>query len=58
MTTQRRKYWTNPSVISLVSDSDPIEFMQKRVRDMVLNAIQEGWTGPPFDPFELAEYLG
>lgn len=58
MVTERSQHWTNPSVLRLVGDSDPIEFMQKRVRDIVLNAIQEGWTGPPFDPFELAEYLG
>lgn len=51
-------YWTNPSVLRLAGDTDPIEVMQKRVREMVLNAIQEGWTGPPFDPFELAQYLG
>ena len=50
-------YWTNPSVTKLAGDNDPIEVMQKRVREVVLNAIQEGWAGPPFDPFELAEYL-
>jgi len=50
-------YWTNPSVIKLAGNSDPIEVMQKRVREIVLNAIQEGWAGPPFDPFGLAEYL-
>jgi len=50
-------YWTNPSVRRLAGNNDPIEVIQKRVREIILNAIQEGWTGPPFDPFELAEYL-
>lgn len=50
-------YWTNPSVIRLAGANDPIEVMQKKAREIVLNAIQEGWAGPPFDPFELAEHL-
>jgi Zn-dependent peptidase ImmA (M78 family)/O-acetyl-ADP-ribose deacetylase (regulator of RNase III) len=25
---------------------------------MALSAIDSGWTGPPYDPFELAEHLG
>jgi len=55
--TERTKYWTNPSVLALAGDSEPIEFMTKKAREVVLGAIQEGWRGPPFDPFELAEYL-
>jgi O-acetyl-ADP-ribose deacetylase (regulator of RNase III) len=51
-------YWTDPSVIKFAGDNDPVEVMQNRVREIVLNAIQEGWAGPPFDPFELAEHLG
>lgn len=57
MVTEQPQYWTNPSVINLAGDSDPIDFMQKRARQLVLEAIQEGWAGPPFDPFKLAEYL-
>lgn len=55
--TQRRKYWTNPSVLKLAGDSDPIQLITKKAREVVLGAIQEGWQGPPFDPFKLAEYL-
>jgi len=51
-------HWTNLSVIKFAGDDDPIKVVQKRVREIVLNAIQEGWGGPPFDPFELAEHLG
>ena len=28
-----------------------------RASGVALNAMQEGWTGPPFDPFALAELL-
>jgi len=38
-------YRTNSSVTKLAGDNDPIEVMQKRVRELVLNAIQEGWAG-------------
>lgn len=55
--TQQTKYWTNPSVIALAGDSDPLGFITELARGVVLNAIQEGWQGPPFDPFKLAEYL-
>lgn len=30
----------------------------ERARRFVLEAIEKGWTGPPFDPFELAECHG
>lgn len=52
------QYWTNPSVARFAGDSDPIAFMQKKARELVLRALQEGWTGPPYDPFKLADLLG
>lgn len=57
MNTQEKEYWTNPSVIGLAGDSDPIQFIEEKARELVLDAIQEGWRGPPFDSFELAERL-
>lgn len=51
-------YWTNPSVLTLAGGGDPIEVIQNKARGLVLDAIEEGWEGPPFDPFELAKYLG
>jgi hypothetical protein len=51
------KYWTNPSVRTLTEDTDPIEFIEKKAKEIVLNAMQNGWQGPPFDPFELAQFL-
>ena len=50
-------YWTNPSAIKLAGDNDPVDVIQKKAREVVLSAIQDGWAGPPFDPFELAKYL-
>jgi len=32
--------------------------MQQRIRTLVLDAIERGWIGPPFDPIQLAELLG
>jgi O-acetyl-ADP-ribose deacetylase (regulator of RNase III) len=49
--------WTNPSVLQFARESDPVEGIQRAAREMVLNAIEKGWTGPPFDPFELASIL-
>jgi len=54
---QRKKYWTNPSVLGLAGDSDPIDTIVKKTRAIVLRALEEGWQGPPFDPFELAQHL-
>src|SRR5882762_2310088 len=49
--------WTHPSVLTL-DDSDPISAITLRVRNMVLDAIQRGWSGPPYNPFTLAEMRG
>jgi O-acetyl-ADP-ribose deacetylase (regulator of RNase III) len=53
----KHEYWTHPSVIALAGDSDPIEVITAKARATVFAAIQDGWSGPPFDPFSLAEYL-
>src|SRR5207247_2110885 len=34
-----------------------ISLMLKKASFVALNAMQEGWKGPPFDPFALAELL-
>lgn len=49
--------WTHPSVLTL-DDPDPISAITLRARNMVLDAIQRGWSGPPFNPFTLAEMRG
>lgn len=47
--------WTNPSVLAFAQHADPIDEIQARARTLVLNAAEQGWNGPPFDPFKLAE---
>jgi hypothetical protein len=49
-------YWTHPSVRALKC-SDPVEGICSLARVLVLDAIQSGWSGPPFDPIKLAEFL-
>jgi Zn-dependent peptidase ImmA (M78 family)/O-acetyl-ADP-ribose deacetylase (regulator of RNase III) len=49
--------WTNPSVLALAGNSDPMAHIISTTRELVLKAMDDGWQGPPFDPFWLAEYL-
>jgi Zn-dependent peptidase ImmA (M78 family)/O-acetyl-ADP-ribose deacetylase (regulator of RNase III) len=53
----REANWTHPSVLAL-GESDPISAIIVRTRDMVLAAIERGWSGPPYNPFQLAEMQG
>lgn len=50
--------WTNRSVALMAGDDDPVEAISKRARDLVLDALDHGWSGPPFDPFTLADRVG
>lgn len=52
-----RRIWTHPSVVALAEDQDPIARVVEAARDMVMQGMDAGWTGPPYDPFELAEKL-
>lgn len=52
------RFWTNPSVRQLAGDLDPIEAITNKARQVVLDAIEQGWKGPPFDPLVLARMLG
>jgi hypothetical protein len=47
--------WSNPSVSSFAEGGDPVEKMMQVSASAALDAIQQGWQGPPFDPFRLAE---
>ena len=49
--------WTHPSVLTL-GESDPISEIVTRARSAVLQAIENGWSGPPYNPFTLAEMRG
>ncbi len=50
--------WTNSSVLKLRGAEDPVESILERVRRQVFAAMERGWSGPPYDPFELAALSG
>jgi Zn-dependent peptidase ImmA (M78 family) len=53
--------WTDKSVQSLInanSEKNPIDIIRELARDLVINAYDKGWAGPPFDPIKLAQILG
>lgn len=58
----REQYtWTHPSVLRLQDEAqgrDPLVEVVRRAERIALQAMENGWGGPPFDPFELADYLG
>jgi hypothetical protein len=54
----KQRYWTNRSVLALAGRRDPVEEISRRVRDVVVKALDAGWSGPPFDPLDLADALG
>lgn len=52
--------WKHPSVIKLIKEnnnSNPIEIVKAKTREFVLEAFTNGWSGPPFNPIELAKLL-
>lgn len=51
------KFWTHPSVLGLAEGGDPVERIISRASSVALDAMQAGWSGPPYDPFKLAELL-
>lgn len=50
--------WTNASVLRFASSHDPVNAITERARQVVLEALDQGWQGPPFDPIGLADVLG
>jgi Zn-dependent peptidase ImmA (M78 family)/O-acetyl-ADP-ribose deacetylase (regulator of RNase III) len=49
--------WTNKSVLALAAGEDPITTIERRARELVLHARDEGWNGPPFNPIFIADLL-
>lgn len=45
-------------MLAFAGEADPIDAIRERARATVLDAVDKGWEGPPFDPFELAGLLG
>jgi O-acetyl-ADP-ribose deacetylase (regulator of RNase III) len=58
-TEDKKLTWTNPSVLHLaaITRMDPINAVITRARETVFKGIQSGWSGPPYDPFVLADFL-
>lgn len=53
--------WTNHSVVQLMArhpSLDPVEIITDHTRRIALDAIDSGWSGPPYDPVDLADRLG
>lgn len=51
------KFWKTPSALKLAGRRDPIAVITEKAQDVVFKALEEGWSGPPFDPVKLAEIL-
>lgn len=50
--------WTNQSVLRFSSGEDPVAKISRVAREVVMDAMERGWEGPPFDPTELAAIRG
>jgi len=50
--------WSNQSVLRFAGTADPITCIEATSQKIVLDAIDKGWIGPPYDPFKLADVLG
>lgn len=50
----RTTIWTNPSVRRLAGDDDPFAVITRQAQALAIRAMDEGWSGPPFDPIALA----
>ncbi|MFC7049590.1 ImmA/IrrE family metallo-endopeptidase [Emcibacter nanhaiensis] len=55
---KREVVWENQSVLKFAQDIDPVEKMEETAQSLVLDAVDMGWQGPPFDPLELAALRG
>ena len=55
--TYQERHWTNPSVVAFARGNDPVNAIQTKARQTVVQAVERGWHGPPYDPFHLAELL-
>lgn len=49
--------WTNNSVLGFSKGREPVNAMLDHAQNVVFDAIQSGWSGPPFDPIALADIL-
>ena len=50
--------WTNQSVMRFAGNEDPVALIVRKARDLVLQARDAGWEGPPFNPLAIARLRG
>lgn len=50
--------WTNKSVLQLAGSEDPVDVIERRAKEIVLKALDSGWSGPPFNPLAIADMMG
>lgn len=53
--------WTHPSVARALQSAgtdDPIGWVEKASRELSFDAMENGWEGPPYDAFRLADLIG
>lgn len=50
--------WTNESVLLLSGSQDPISAIERLARAKVLEAMDAGWAGPPYNPIGIATLMG
>ena len=48
--------WAHPSIRALEA-KDPVAWVTEQARHLAYRAIEAGWSGPPFDPAQLADML-
>jgi len=49
--------WTNRSVLQFAGNSDPVDLIEAKARELVLRARDAGWSGPPYNPLAIADLL-
>jgi hypothetical protein len=50
--------WTHPSVRLLSEEGEPDRIIVEKARTLVFDAVEAGWSGPPYDPIGLADLKG
>lgn len=50
--------WKSQSVRRMAGGNDPIAAVMAKARQMVVKAMDDGWSGPPYEPARLATLLG
>lgn len=49
--------WTHKSVTRLAGTEDPVATIERLARAKVLEAMDAGWSGPPFNPLQIADLM-